>query len=306
LTCAAIIGGMTRRTAVTVGVALLVVVGACTATPGESASSPGASGTALPSPSRVAAAATASASASASASVAPELHDASQAALELFSASDSDVEMTVRREKGPDDPVETLLTGKGRVEPAMARGRVRFDFAGLFTNPDASEPPSETSVVEVVWTPDQVFARSATKPNEAWTPLSRADARASGGYIGRLPDEVVGLVTLVASSRSETFVALEDGSIDGKAAQRWRVPVPVETAVVQGVPADAPDARVLRDTYGVNTIDVEVWLVDGTLRRVGYQVAREKSVSGGPDRTTVTYDWSAASSTDSIVVPPSP
>ena len=51
----------------------------------------------------------------------------------------------------------------------------------------------------------------------------------------------------------------------------------------------------LRDIYGIDAMDMEVWLVDGMLRRVRYAIAREKALYGGPDRTTVTYDWSVDS-----------
>jgi hypothetical protein len=238
--------------------------------------------------------------------VALDLHDASRAARELLDASASDVAVSVRRETGTDDPVRTLMTGRGRIEPAAGRGGVRFDFSPLIENPDPSQSPSPALIVEVTWTPDEVFARSPTSPNRAWTTMSRDDARTSGGYAGRLPDEFLGLVTLVASSPPERFTTLENDSIDGMEAERWLLPVPVEDAVEKGVPAEVSNAPILRDTYGIDTIDIEVWLIDGTLRRIGYQVAREKSVSGSPDRTTITYDWSAASGTDSIVVPPSP
>jgi hypothetical protein len=161
-------------------------------------------------------------------------------------------------------------------------------------------------MLDVTWTPDDVFARSATPPIGNWSTASRAVARTSGGYAGRLPDEVLGLVKLVASSRPEEFVALDDASLDGGNARRWRVTVPVQEAVVEGVPADTPDAQVLRDTYGIDTLDLDIWLVDGALRRIGYEIVREEAPSGGPDRTTVTYDWSEAKSTDPIQVPPPP
>ena len=82
--------------------------------------------------------------------------------------------------------------------------------------------------------------------------------------------------------------------------------MPIKDAFVQGVPAEVPDMTVLRDTYGIDTLDLEVWLVDGVLRRVVYELARDEAPYGGPDRTIVTYDWSEAASSDPIVVPPLP
>ena len=69
---------------------------------------------------------------------------------------------------------------------------------------------------------------------------SRAEARTSSGYLGRIPDEVLGLVTLVATSQPDKITALEGAQIDGEEAQRWLVRVPVEAAVVEGVPAERP------------------------------------------------------------------
>ncbi len=214
--------------------------------------------------------------------------------------------MDLRREKRPDDPVETLIVAEGRVEPAIGRGHLRVDLGGLVAIPGASEPPASDLIAEVIWTPEEMYARSATVPKETWEARSRAEGRSGGGYIGRLPDEVLGLARLIASSRPEEVKALEEAPIDGEKARRWLIRMPVEATAIEGVPADVPSATQLRDTYGVEAIDVEVWLVGGTLRRIRYVIAREKAAYGGPDRTTVTYDWSQAESDESIVVPPPP
>jgi len=95
-------------------------------------------------------------------------------------------------------------------------------------------------------------------------------------------------------------VALPAGARDRRGS------APGESAVVEGVPADVPDAVALREAYGVEAIEIEVWLVDGALRRLRYEIARAKAPYGGPDRTTVTYDWSPATSADPIVVPAPP
>jgi hypothetical protein len=232
--------------------------------------------------------------------------DPIDAARELLKTQAAAVVMDVRRGKRPADPVETLILFEGPVEPALGRGQARLDFSGLVAIPGASASPGQDSIVELIWTPEDLYARSATRPGEAWETRSRAEARINSGYLGRVPDEVLGLVKLIATSQRDKITALEGAKLGGIEARRWLVRVPVEAAVVEGVPAEVPDAAVLRDAYDTDALDVEVWLVDGMLRRVRYAIAREKALYGGPDRTTVTYDWSLAPSADPIVVPPQP
>ena len=104
-----------------------------------------------------------------------------------------------------------------------------------------------------------MYARSATVPKDPWEARSRTEGRSGGGYVGRLPDEVLGLARLIASSRAEEVKALEDAPIDGENARRWLIRMPVEATAVEGVPADVPSAAQLRETYGVEAIEVEVW-----------------------------------------------
>jgi hypothetical protein len=229
--------------------------------------------------------------------------EAIEAARRLVRADAAHVAMDVRRQKRESDPVETLITLDGRVEPALGRGRARADFSGLFAIPGSSPAPGSESVIELTWTPDELFARSAAQPDGNWTARSRADARATGGLIGRLPDEIDGLAKLVADGDADAFVPAADGSIDGRVARRWILRVPVEHAAVEGVPFDVPNAAVLRDTYGIDEIKIESWLVDRVLRRLRYAVAREHAAYGGPDRTTVTYDWTPTTDAEPIVVP---
>ena len=150
------------------------------------------------------------------------------------------VVMDVRREKRPIDPVETLILLEGPIEPALGRGQARLDFSGLVAVPGASASPGADTIVELIWTPDDLYARSATRPTEAWVTRSRAEARINSGYLGRMPDEVLGLVRLVAASQPDKVTALEDAPIDGEDAQRWLVRVPVEATVVEGVPGRRP------------------------------------------------------------------
>jgi hypothetical protein len=91
--------------------------------------------------------------------------------------------------------------------------------------------------------------------------------------------------------------------MDGQVADRWLVQVPVDAAVIEGVPADTPDATTVRATYSVDDITIEAWLVRGDVRRLRYALEREHAPYGGPDRMTVTYDWSPANDPGPIVVP---
>jgi len=214
-----------------------------------------------------------------------------------------DLEMTVVREKRPDDAVETLAAGTGRVEPVRGRGSVRYDLAGLFTPPGTTPAPTSSSIVEVIWTPDDLYVRIPGGQEREWQSRPRDQARTGGGLVGRLPDEAMGLVILVAQSGPEHAAPLDGAEVDGALAERWLVRVPVDVAVREGVPADTPDADVVRGTYSVSDVEIEAWLVDGALRRLRYAFAREEAPYGGPDRTTTTYDWRPAAAGGPITVP---
>ena len=132
---------------------------------------------------------------------------------------------------------------------------------------------------------------------------TRERARQSGGVVGRLPDEVLGLATLVARSDPSQAREMEPTDLAGFTADRWTVSIPVEAAAAAGVPGYLPDAAAVRSTYGASTIDVEVWLIGGILRRLQYQLARDQAPYGGPDRTTTMYDWLNAADDVAIEVP---
>jgi hypothetical protein len=277
------------------------VVGGCSTTVGSLAPSESATGSLAPSEGPSTSAAPMRSSASVVPS--PASNEAIEAARGLMLAEAAEITMDVRRQKRESDPIETLLMLDGRVEPALGRGHVRADFSGLFAIPGASPSPGLESVIELVWTPDELFARSPAQPDKGWTARSRADARTSSGLIGRLPDEVDGLVTVVAQGDPSAVVPADDATLDGNTARRWTLRVPVEDAATEGVPFDVPNASVLRDTYGIDEIEIEAWLVGDVLRRLRYAIAREQAAYGGPDRTTVTYDWSPVEHAEPIVVP---
>jgi hypothetical protein len=234
--------------------------------------------------------------------MAPSVLEASPAtaAQRLLEAEAARVEMAVRREKRPTDPVETLLTGSGRIEPAAGHGQMRYDLTGLFTIPDAS-PPSNPTVFDLTWTPDDLWAR-ADEAGE-WQRRTRDDARESGGLLGRLPDEMDGLLRLLATSGPDQAASTGTSRIDGRDADSWIVTIPIEELAADGVPADAPDAETLRRVYGIDALPIEVLMVDGQVRRLQYAFAREEAPYGGPDRTTTTYDFLSAASEPPIELP---
>ena len=257
------------------------------------------------------------------------------AARRLLEDDAADVVLEVVREKRATDPVETLLGGTGRVEPLNGRGEVRYDLSALFAQPGGSPLPSGSAtprpsagsspvpgardsplpsssptpsprtpdLVDVIWTPTDIYVRIVGAEAGAWESRTRDEGRLSGGLIGRLPDETLGLVSLIAASDPDRAVPLEPAEIDGVTAQRWMVTVPVEAAVSAGVPAQTPDAAVLKRAYGVSEIDIEVWLVADDLRRLRYAFHREKAPYGGPDLTTTTYDWRPAADAIPIEIP---
>jgi hypothetical protein len=57
-------------------------------------------------------------------------------------------------------------------------------------------------------------------------------------------------------------------------------------------------------TFDVNAFPLEVWTVDGVIRRVGYVLEREKAPYGGPDRFETYYDWSDLGDPIELVIPP--
>jgi hypothetical protein len=269
-----------------------LLVTACVAGPATSGREPGG---ADPSP--------VAGSPAAPASVGWSSMEPSLAARRLLAEVAAEVGMSVSRETEPDDPVETLIAGSGLIEPAGGRGHVRYDLSGLFAAPGTSAAPDPTSLVEIVWTPDDLLLRFPNGPDDDWQHRSRSDARADGGLVGRLPDEALGLVLLVAASAPDRMVQLDPAPLGPSIAERWLVRATVEEATAAGVPADMPDAQAFRLRYGVTEVEVEVWVVDGELRRLRYALSRDEAPEGDPSRTTTTYDWRLVRDAAPIVIP---
>ncbi len=210
------------------------------------------------------------------------------------------VAMMVERAKG-EEPAEVLVRGDGLLDLTLGRGRVRYDLTGLLTVPGASPDPLD--VVEVAWDEDRFWALSVGEEAGGWQVMDRADATSNGGLIGRLPNEGFGLVALVADADEASVEPLPPDRLGDRPASRSKVTIQLVAAAAAGVPADAPDAEAIRRLYGVDAVDLEVWVADGVLRRIRYAFARDKALYGGPDLTTVTYDYDPETS-DELVVPP--
>jgi len=235
------------------------------------------------------------------------------AAQHLLATKAFDLELKILREQRPTDPVETLVTGTGRMEPTSGRGHVTYDFTGLFaasaSSPSPSTPagssptPTASHVVDLVWTPDSEYLRLGSDAKAKYQAQTREGARQSGGVVGRLPDEVLGLAKLVAESDPSQARPLDPADLAGFTADRWSVSIPVEAAAAAGVPGYLPNADAVKSQYGASKIDVEVWLIGGILRRLKYELARDQAPYGGPDRTTTMYDWLNAADDIAIQVP---
>jgi hypothetical protein len=279
--------------------ACLLVVG-CVASPGTSEApshlaSPSLGGAASPSP-----APSALPSPAASPSAAVDDTGPIEAAKVLLGRHRVSVAMMVERAKG-EEPSEVLVRGEGLLDLSLGRGRVRYDLTALLAVPGASPDPLD--VVEVAWDEDRFWALSIGEEAGGWQVMDRADATTTGGLIGRLPNEGLGLVVLVADADEASVEPLPPDQLGDRPATRSKVSIPVVAAAASGVPADAPDADAIRRLYGVDAVDLEVWVTDGVLRRIRYAFAREKALYGGPDLTTVTYDYDPET-TDELVVPP--
>jgi hypothetical protein len=274
-----------------------------------------------PTPATVSSPDTSAAAPNASASAALDMPKI--AAQHLLATKAFDLELKISREQRSTDPVVTLVTGSGRMEPVSGRGHVRYDFTGLFAgsgsspapgapggssvaptaSAGSSPAPTAAKVVELVWTPSDEYLRIAGGSSATYEKSTRDQARQSGGLVGRLPDEVLGLARLVAESDPSQARPLDPAELAGFAVDRWTVSIPVEAAAAAGVPGYLPDAAAVRSQYGASTIDVEVWLIGGILRRLQYQLARDQAPYGGPDRTTTMYDWLNAADDVAIEVP---
>jgi hypothetical protein len=177
----------------------------------------------------------------------------------------------------PDD-VEEYATARGALDLAADEGRAELDLAPLF--PGNEQSPLDD--LKVDWT-----AKSLTTVlDEKSRTVDRARARASGGLIGRYPDEVEALDDLLAMPSRPRLVERDDGtahyafSFEAKAAGRRGIPAELSGAFEQAL-------------YGPR-LELEAWIEeDGLPHRISYVVHLEplRGSFSLPRRTVrVTYE----------------
>lgn len=177
-----------------------------------------------------------------------------------------------REVPGRDD--ERYLTFEGAVDLARASGRLEADLATLLTDPKTNTPV--TAPIELSWTRDELVASFGGK--QAAQPRPRAQARLTGGLIGRLPDEPAALVALLG--RAEGVRHVGDEEIDDRAVARFACSVDARRAGSAGVPAEVA-AAFAQALYGPE-LPLEVWLdAEGLPRRIEYVIRLKPLRTGG-------------------------
>lgn len=175
-----------------------------------------------------------------------------------------------REVPGKDD--ERYLTFEGAVDLARASGRLEADLSTLLTYPRTNAPVDEP--VELSWTREEFVASIGGRQDAR----PRVRARASGGLIGRLPDEPAALVELLRHAEGVRRIGADE--IDGRAVVRFACSVAARRAGSTGVPAELAPAFA-QALYGPE-LPLEVWLdADGLPRRIEYVIRLKPLRRGG-------------------------
>jgi hypothetical protein len=168
---------------------------------------------------------------------------------------------------------------------------------------DSESPPIEPLTFEIAWDATDWWAAEPVDGDipQKWTHATRARVHETA-VIGRVQEEPLGLLRLVAGADPASLEALPADKLDGKIAERWLVPVPVVAARAIYVP---PDTYLAFDTiFDVDALPLEIWLVNGRVARVGYVFEREKGPYGGSDRIETWFDWSDVGKPIDLEIPP--
>ena len=188
------------------------------------------------------------------------------------------------KETAPDD-VEVYAAAEGAVDLGPGRSWASFELAPLFPGRENAAPLDEP--VELRWDDERLTVVIRGRSQE----FTRKRARASGGLLGRYPDEVDALDDLIADSLQPRRLGTEDGlahyvfEIDSRRAGRRGFPAELHELFEQG--RDSP------------ALELETWIgEDGLPRRLDYVVRLEPVRNAGklvlPARTVrVTYELSA-------------
>jgi hypothetical protein len=190
---------------------------------------------------------------------------------------------TRTRSDEPERP-ETYMTSEGAVDLTAERGWMRVSLASLLDAEEFEEP------VGLVWDADQLVVELAGRERS----MSRERARETGGLLGRLPDEPVGLVELLTTAGEPRGLGAGDA---GARKNGYRLPVDLRVAGAAGVPAEL--SRAFAAGTGARSFALELWLDEDSLpRRLAYVVELDEVRARGrlilPDRTVrVEYELSA-------------
>lgn len=212
-------------------------------------------------------------------------------------------EMAVDRWK-PGQPLEREWEASGVVDPATDRGSMRwrllFPTLGQLTPPATPQPPFEA---DILWNATDYWSSGLPTAGEErrWTHATRERARETA-IIGRVQEEPLALVRFAAEADPSAVEPMARGTLDGDEADRWLIKVPLDRIRAAYIPPDTYLS--VREVFGIASFPLEVWTVDGAIRRVGYVLEREKAPYGGPDRFETYYDWSGFGDPIELVIPP--
>jgi hypothetical protein len=186
----------------------------------------------------------------------------------------------------PGEPHDRYLQLEGGADVAADAGWLRAELAALL----AGLPEADTfeEPIELRWTRSELRARIDGHERS----LPRAQARESGGLIGRLPDEPRALVELLAEA--ENVRRVETEVIGDRPTVRFACVVDARRAGAAGAPAELTEAFE-QEVHGP-TLPLDVWLDgNGLPRRIEYVVRLDPLVTRGrqilPERVVrATYD----------------
>lgn len=227
--------------------------------------------------------------------------DAAAAAHEALEASETFgfTATYVRTRADAVDEPEEYASSEGAVDLIDDRGRIVLQLSL-----EGVDAPELTEPIELQWDAENLAAHGGEEVRS----VARAEARETGGLVGRLPDEPAGLATLLTVAREPEEIGTE--TIDGRETTGYRFAVDRRAAGQAGVPAELSLA-LEQGNPGVRLV-LEAWLDEAALpRRLAYVVEldpvteEETGREVLPARTiTATYDLADFGAPVEVFVPP--